>query len=138
MHSYFVHKFRICLSDSMSSTTPYIDECQSGNSTISCCRTISVYKFSQIGKKNIRQRQTSFSHARAVALTRNSVYIRAIKHAKCERILEDQARPIFNLGYFLAVCVNVSSVDTQNVRRISVHLLLFNETCKFFLAQSQL
>ena len=51
--THYVYKFRFCLSDSMSSTTPYIDECRSSNSTISCCRTISVYKFSQIGKTNI-------------------------------------------------------------------------------------
>lgn len=135
LNTYFVHKFRICLSDSMSSTTPYIDKCQSSNSTISCCRTISVYKFSQIGKKNIHHWTLNHLLARApkIALTRNSVYMRAI-HAKCERILDDQVRPIFNLGFFLAVCINVSSVDTQNVRTL-INLLLFNEN---YFSQSQL
>ncbi|XP_020623279.1 uncharacterized protein LOC110060822 isoform X1 [Orbicella faveolata] len=39
--------FKLNSIDSMSSTAPYSDGCQSSNSTISCCQTISVYRFSQ-------------------------------------------------------------------------------------------
>jgi len=88
----------------------------------------------QVTKISTNTKPAPRTRARQVVVARISVHTRVIN----TRGLTESSKIFLTLSYFLAVCVNVSSMDKQNVRTL-INLLLLNETMwKLSLSQTQL